>query len=307
VKLTRATDIGLGLPMYFIFVKTMGVVLFLCALLSLPSLIFSIFGHRILTEDRDFLSLYRFTIGNIGYNPDSNTYATDSLCTGVKDLTCTRLFDQEFSLQAIANIISMFEIAQILIFLLGYLVLRSACSSVRGGVGSRSCSISDYSIRVDNIPPNTTISELMNHFSGLYQLNQPDWKNRKPLSGAQPIQDVRYNGDALYIGKWVAEVSIYSRIGSLITAFKRKKILLETLLRCRARMKMYKDDTPHASGPNPSKFRCDSIDDTFVCISIDVCMRVCVYLCEVLLILNIENISIKEGYMFVTPLLLCLL
>lgn len=255
VKLTKATDIGLGIPMYFLYTKILGRTLFLMACLSLPALVFSFFGHRISSENKDILQLYRFTIGNIGFDSGSPNYDELSRCTGSTSLQCIRLFTQEFSLQSVANILMLCEILQILIFLIGIYLLKVACSRVRGGVGNRTCCVSDFSVRVDGIPSDTTIEELLNHFSDLYCLDKVDWKHRKPLDGALPVANVYHNGQPLYKGKWIADIVVYGKIGKLIRSFKDKKKHMEELLRYRAMMKMYKEDTSHADGPNPRRFR----------------------------------------------------
>jgi hypothetical protein len=255
VKLTKATDIGLGIPMYFLYTKILGITLFLMACLSVPSLVFSFFGHRISSENKDILHLYRFTIGNIGYDSASSDYESLSHCTGSTSLQCIRLFTQEFSLQSVANILAVCEILQILIFLIGIYLLKLACGRVRGGVGNRTCCVSDFAIRVDGIPSDTTIDELLAHFSTLYALDKVDWKHRKPLDGALPVSNVYHNGQTIFKGKWIADIVLYGKIGKLIRSFKDKKKHMDELLRYRAMMKMYKEDTCHADGPNPRRFK----------------------------------------------------
>jgi hypothetical protein len=255
VKLTKSTDIGLGIPMYFLYTKILGMTLFLMACLSLPALVFSFFGHRISSENKDILQLYRFTIGNIGYDSASSNYEELSHCTGSTSLQCIRLFTQEFSLQSVANILMVCEILQVLIFLTGVYLLKLACGRVRGGVGNRTCCVSDFAVRVDGIPSDTTIEELLNHFSSLYALDKVDWKHRKPLDGALPVSNVYHNGQPVFKGKWIADLVIYGKIGKLIRSFKDKKKHMDELLRYRAMMKMYKEDTCHADGPNPRRFR----------------------------------------------------
>jgi hypothetical protein len=255
VKLTKATDIGLGIPMYFLYAKILSITLFLMAVLSTPSLLFSFFGHRISSENQDILQFYRFTIGNIGYDSASSSYEDRSACTGSDSLQCIHLFTQEFSLQSVANILMVCEFGQILIFFIGIYILKLECGRVRGGVGNRTCCVSDYAIRVDGIPPDTTTQQLLEHFSSRYALDHIDWKQRKPLDGAVPVANVYHNGQAAYKGTWVADVVIYGKIGKLIRSFKLKKENMEELLRYRAMMKMYKEDTCHAQGPNPKRYQ----------------------------------------------------
>lgn len=175
--------------------------------------------------------------------------------THAPSLVCLRIFTQEFSLQSVANILAVCEILQVLIFLIGVSILKAACGRVRGGVGNRTCSVSDFAIRVDNIPSDTTVEQLLTHFSNLYSLDKTDWKQRKPLDGATTVSNVYHNGQSLYKGTWIADIVVYGKIGKLIRSFKEKKKNMEELLRYRAMMKMYNHDTSHAYGPNPSKYR----------------------------------------------------
>jgi hypothetical protein len=244
-----------GLPLYFIFVRTMVIVTFLMSLLSVPTLLFSFFGHRIPEEDRDFIGLYRLAIGNIGDNPDSRSYEDDSACSHNAHLKCVSVLSIEFTLQAVANIIMVSEILQVLIFLVAvrYLVLKTRVA--RGKIGSRTCHVSDYSIEVQGIPADSTVEQLLEHFSGLYYLDKKDWRGRPALEEAEAVQVTHNTGNPIYKGTWVAEVTIFTRIGSMIKAFKNKKRLMNDLLRYRAQMKMYADNTSHAGGPNPRRFR----------------------------------------------------
>lgn len=233
----------------------MAVVTFFMSLLSGPALVFSYFGHRIPKEDRDFLNIYRLTIGNIGHDPDSSDYESASACSGATHLSCVSVFSVEFSLQAVVNIIAICEILQILVFLLGVRYLRRKLGTVRGSLGTRTCHISDYSVKVENVPPDTSLEQLVAHFSSLYALDRKDWKGRPILDEAETVKVVHNSGNLLFKDTWVADATIFSRIGSMVRAFKSKRQLMENLLRYRAQMKMYSDGTCHANGPNPTKFR----------------------------------------------------
>ena len=49
-------------------------------LFSIPAMVMYRSGTKVPVSDRDFLGLYKFTLGNIGYNPDDVNYATESAC-----------------------------------------------------------------------------------------------------------------------------------------------------------------------------------------------------------------------------------
>jgi hypothetical protein len=53
---------------------------------------------------------------------------------------------------------------------------------------------------------------------------------------------------------WIAECTVFKKIGRLLSLFKDQNKLMTKLYRNRATIKMYADDTPHAKGPNPIKY-----------------------------------------------------
>merc|ERR1711871_656247 len=89
-----------------------------------------------------------------------------------------------------------------------------------------------------------------------YPLDVPDWRQRPPLDGAAPVDNVHNSGRAsLYKGTWVAECTIHRKIGSYINAFMRKRKVTEELYRQRAKFKMYKEGTSHKDGSNKKEHK----------------------------------------------------
>lgn len=256
IDLSKASDLGLAIPMYFTFLKVMCYALFLMSICSIPGIAFSYFGHKVPEEGRDFIGLYKTTIGNIGHNDDSATYEEDSKCTVAKrdGAMCTDIMGVEFTMSNVATILCGCEILQILVFLLAVRILKNRCAKLREKSDARSCTISDYSIMVENIPKDATSEELTQFFSELYPLDKPDWKGRPPVEGAQPLQHCDNTGKEYYVNTWVAETVIYQALSQLIAAFKAKQSYMKNLQRARAKMKMYKEDTCHAHGPNPRRY-----------------------------------------------------
>ena len=117
-------ELGTGIPLYFQFVKSFAVVFFIMTLLSIPSFIFCYSGEAILPVDRDSLGLYRFTLGNIGYNKLSPTYDRDSACMKVKsNTTCVHLpLGQELPLYQASQIMTAMEFLQVRTYFENFLV-----------------------------------------------------------------------------------------------------------------------------------------------------------------------------------------
>lgn len=253
IDVSRASDLGLAVPMYFSFIKVMSYALFLMSCCSVPAIAFSYFGHKIPEESRDFVGMYRTTIGNIGHSQLSSSYAENSKCSVAdsEGQVCTDIMGVEFTLANVATILCTCEVLQVLIFLAATRWLNKRCVGLREKSDSRSCTISDYSVMVENIPKTATSQEITKFFSDLYPLDRPDWQGRPELDGAQPLQHCDNTGKPYYAGSWVAETVIYQTISKLISAFKAKQSILKNLQRARAKMKMYAPDTSHAYGPNP--------------------------------------------------------
>jgi hypothetical protein len=195
----RSAELGIGVSLYFQLVRSIGVCFLVMTILSIPSLYFSWYGHRIPEEDFDSMGLYRYSLGNLGYNPNNQAYETDSACkrfhsymASVND-TCIHLVgDTELPLSAAGTILTFFEMLQILVFFLTVGYLRWRTTSISSELSKSMTSVTDYSIMVQDIPTDTTADQLISHFNGLYPLDKMDWAKRPPLAGARPVQEVRY-------------------------------------------------------------------------------------------------------------------
>jgi hypothetical protein len=196
VNLCRAPDLGNGMALYFQFVRSMGVCMFVMMLLSIPTLVFAYFGSRMPQEDRDGMSLYLFTLGNIGYNKNSASYASDSACKSFAaymnvNETCIHLpMDNEISLSAVGSIISLMELLQIFVFFCTVYHLKRRVDIVGEELSRLITAVTDYSILVKNIPKDTKQKELIEYFSALCPLDRVDWAGRPALAGARPVESV---------------------------------------------------------------------------------------------------------------------
>ena len=256
IDLSTAADLGMAVPMYFSFIKVMSYAFFLMSLCSIPAIAFSYFGYKIPEESRDFIGLYKTTVGNIGHHQGDPDYVENTKCTVAAEEgnLCTDIRGIEFTMANVATILCTCEVLQVVIFLIAIRVLKKRCASLREKSDARSCTISAYSIMVQGIPKNATVEEITQFFSDLYPLDKPDWRGRPVLDGAQPLQHCDNTGKSFYVGSWVAETVIYQKLSSLISKFKAKQSVMKNLQRARAKMKMYNDDTSHADGPNPRRF-----------------------------------------------------
>lgn len=96
---------------------------------------------------------------------------------------------------------------------------------------------------------------IIEHFSGLYPLNDFDWKGRPPALGRlrEPVRDTANSSDERYVGKWVCEVTLARRNGRKLRTFLLNDEKTLQLKRIRAHMKMYSPNTPLLDGRGASE------------------------------------------------------
>lgn len=263
IKVIDASDLGTSTCLYFQFIKTMAVYMLFSSILSIPSIVFCFFGHGISIENQDALGLYRFTLGNIGNDINSATYLTDSKChstlistPGGNSLneTCLSVYDKELTISVASNILTAMEFVQCLLFFLFVWYLSRTTRSLCKSKELVDLTASSYTVMVTGLSCETTAEHVINHFSSLYPLDKPDWKHRPPILDAQPVKSSQFSGNPAVSESWVAECTIHKRIGYFLSYFRKEKYIMDNLYRCRALMKMYSENTPHSSGPNPRKY-----------------------------------------------------
>ena len=171
----------------------MAIAFFVMSILSIPSMIINSKGTGVLVNDRDFIGLYKLSLGNFGYNKDDTNYKTESHCASnaygyTTNSTCITFFGNHITTLIAGEIITAMEFLQILVFFAAILYLYWKTEKLTHLTEGRDCVVSDFSIMVRDLPRNTTEEEIVNHFSTLYQLERKDWKHRPPLFGAQVVQ-----------------------------------------------------------------------------------------------------------------------
>lgn len=248
LNLVSAPDLGAGTTLYFQFAFTMSLCLFVMSVLSLPALVFIYNGTGIKPEDQDAFGLYKYTLGNMGVEDYKLPAARCTAGAYAFNDTCIHYGESEINVTDAANIMTAMEFIQALVFIFGIVYLQNKSFSVSGKASKLQTSISDYSVMVHNIPPDTKDWQLLQHFSDLYALDRVDWKGRPAIEGAHPVQQCDNTNNPMHLNTWVAECTLHKGIGSFITSFKDKQYLMEKLYRCRAKMKMYAENSPHEGG-----------------------------------------------------------
>jgi len=255
LSLVNSPDLGAGTSLYFQFAMTMAITLFFMSFFSLPALIYIYNGTGIREEDKDTFGLYKYTLGNIGAVDYS---LSGSRCT--QDVyayndTCIHYGDSEISITDAANVMSAMEFIQIAIFFVGILYLHRRAFSITGSSSKGQVKISDFTVQVRNIPPDTKDFQILQHFSELYALDKKDWQGRPPVLGVKNVDDIGNTKNQMHMNTWVAECTLHKGIGGFISTFKDKQYLMDKLYRARANMKMYAENSPHLGGHRLGRYR----------------------------------------------------
>lgn len=258
IDLINASDLGPGVTLYFQFVMTMGIALFFMSILSLPALVFVYSGSRVEYKDKDIFGLYKYTLGNLGYDPTSQTYHKDAHCqnhaNGGNSTACIHFNGNEFALLDAAKFIMWAEMLQNLVFIIAVIWLTRKVLNAQLNRSNLNFSASDYSIMIQNLAPDTTEADLISHFSKLYCLDEKDWRGRPKVEEVVPVANIENTGNYLLQNTWVSECIVHKAIGGFIASFKAQQHLTENLYKHRATMKMYAENTSHAKGPNQKKY-----------------------------------------------------
>ena len=208
--------------------------------------------------------LSSFTIANIGYDHTASDYDVVSKCNhhlsvngttllfnseDSSEDTCVSVGGHLFTTQSVSLIITVCEALQVLAFLIAVVHFHRCIDAILSRHAETGHpSLRDYSVQVTNLPVNTTVKELLEHFSSLYQLERPDWRGRPPVEGSGPVDTTAFSGDPVFRGTWVAQCVISSRVRELIRDLEKRKHLMLQLYSLRASMKMCGLQTPHKGG-----------------------------------------------------------
>lgn len=191
---------GDSVAMYFQFAKSFAYCFFYQFIFALPALAFAYYGSRVPSISRDIIGLYRFTLGNIGYVPSDSSFETDSACTQpaniVINASCVHIFSDydlissEFTYAEVSTILTVCELLQIMIFFITVFHIRRKLGLLKheqvSGVDKGKVQLQDYSVFVMGLPSDSTLQELIQHFSGLYFLDRKDFRGRRPVRGRRP-------------------------------------------------------------------------------------------------------------------------
>ncbi|CAM9423368.1 unnamed protein product, partial [Scytosiphon promiscuus] len=263
-RLHELEDMGIGVSLYFQFLKFLTAMYFVLTILSIPSLLFAVSGEGF-TEVTIFNTLVLTMIGNVGYPCDVDATLTDFTmgCNSTAGSSQV-VFGTEYSEMDISYYITAFEVLSSIFAVLAIVYWRWRTSvtvekarKIGCPVDTNKITATDFAVYVEGLPQAAGRKEIGQFFSDLYQLEAPDWKGRPPYEFAQPVFSVENTEDKWYMGKWIAEACVARKVGREVKAYKDKKDTVLELKRKRAEAKMYNEGTPleEGVGADPSKFQ----------------------------------------------------
>ncbi|ETW05319.1 hypothetical protein H310_04271 [Aphanomyces invadans] len=221
------SELGTGIHLYFMFTKYMGGCFCLMSILALPSLIMNASGHGFETDMIDPLRFSTLCIANLGVNSTMN--ATTDWC-----------LDNPFTDDPnyVSYITTAFDILFSLAFV-GFIMFFKVKIQAAVAQQAENVTPAKYAVFVRGLPRTATEAEIVAHFNDLYNpeneymelpLYFGCWGKRKPAAGrrhlttggrfSKPVASLDHvNGNELYMGKWIAEVSISRPSGGLLRTF----------------------------------------------------------------------------------------
>mmetsp|Transcript_20473 Transcript_20473/g.45552 ORF Transcript_20473/g.45552 Transcript_20473/m.45552 type:complete len:1419 (+) Transcript_20473:89-4345(+) len=253
-------ELGAGLNSYFQLFYSVVCGFFAMTVFALPALCFAWFGSAIPSYQSDLVGLSSLSIANVGYDVSSFAYGADSACTGNDflisgaNLTCVQVMGSEYSMGTVSLALSVLDVLQIVVFLIMVMHVNKRLRGINyeyehTGVPS----ITDYSVHVTNLPTDTTLVEIVEHFSKLYQLEEVDWRGRIPVEDAGVVDSTDYGRDNVYLDTWVAKCTICTKVKSVVNYLEQRRKLMEQLYVARAYTKMYRHATIHRKGYQAKK------------------------------------------------------
>jgi hypothetical protein len=131
----------------------------------------------------------------------------------------------------VGGILSFFEVIQILSFFCFIFHLQRLTDNINVQRERLHCRISGYTIVVHNIPKDTTVQQIHDHFNELYPLDRIDSAGRPPIAGAMTVKNTDNTRNPLYMNTWINECILLKKIGKFIKIFREKEKLMIRLYR----------------------------------------------------------------------------
>ncbi|KAJ0399857.1 hypothetical protein P43SY_000425 [Pythium insidiosum] len=247
--------LGIGLQLYFMLTKYLSVAFLVMGILALPTIGLNLAGHGITSKLTDPLQLSYSSLGNQGVHED---IASDpNLCLPRGDIDCnwttvsTRVTSDPVT---VTWIITINDCVYSLFFLGFYVFFQLRARQAIDEYQLEKLTPAKYAVLVRGLPRDATEKEIHAHFNKLYDLTQDEeyfplwfgccWSrrrrkvrhslsrhavNRSVVSNVDHLEGIEGVDKALYLGSWIAEISIGHPTGGLLRTFLSMQSLTQSI------------------------------------------------------------------------------
>ena len=239
-------DIGEGVQGFLYYARSMMVLFWVLSLLVLPVILTNISGQRIPADGVDGFKLvltYTANAGHQGTPACEGELPDKAACLAeMKKLKIPGeyfLIEGDITIEQYATYCALVDLVVITVFSLYtvyfYFDEKHLADERRKSV----VEAADYSILIKGLPPDAIDTEIIDHFSDLYNLQHVDWKGRMcPKPMLYPVGVYGNTCDVAYYEKWVAELAIANPAGKTINKLQSRAFLVTSLRAARAKCKV---------------------------------------------------------------------
>ncbi|EEY67171.1 uncharacterized protein PITG_04112 [Phytophthora infestans T30-4] len=256
--------LGIGMELYFLLIKYLSWAFFTMGIVSLPAIIVNYYGDGVTAKMVDPLQLAYASLGNQGVNPDIASDPTQ--CLPIGEIDCTgATVNTPFTTdpQKVAWIVTSSDAIYSFVFLIVYLLFRRHARRAIDAHQNEHLTPAKYAVFVRGLPPDATAREVLEHFNSRYDPTQeeiyyPLWLGccwgRRPRRTKHSLSKEAVNcnvvnnlehlwrpddlGQArphhMYLGTWIAEVSIAHPTGGLLRTFLAMEVLTRKISEAQA-------------------------------------------------------------------------
>jgi hypothetical protein len=251
--------LGIGMQLYFMLTKYLGLVFLSMGIISLPAIVVNYFGDGVTSKMADPLQLAYASLGNQGVCDEIKQ--DPSLCLPQGEIDCTwETVNTPFATNPVTVtwIITASDAIYSFVFLVFVLIFRSRARQAIELHQAENLTPAKYAVFVRGLPPDTTKREILEHFNALFDPTKEEqyfplflgccWgrrrkvknslsrnaSNRSVVSNVEHLMGIPGTSIAeadvnLYMGTWIAEVSVAHPTGGLLRTFLSMEALTRSI------------------------------------------------------------------------------
>lgn len=249
-KMDDIGALGIGMQLYFMLTKYLCVAFLCMGLVALPAIALNTYGHGITSKLVDPLQLAYSSLGNGGVNADTAASARNCLPIGPIDCSWQTVATPLTSNpKTLTWLVTLSDVAYSLVFVVFLLVYAHRANRAIASHQTKHLTPARYAVLVRGLPKDATERAILAHFNTRYDLTRPErtwplwcgccWGRRrvvKPVrafdarschvvANVEHLKQATTLSDTIYLGTWIAEVSVAHPTGGLLRAYLSTKHL----------------------------------------------------------------------------------